>query len=137
VNHLLQLLFDNARDYAIFTLNPKGHISSWNQGAEAILGFTEKEIIGKHAGIIFLPEDRAAGMPETELFEALSKGQSKDERWHIRKDGSQFWASGMLILLRGADGQVKGYAKILRDRTENKSRQSKQEMNLSPWPLMS
>jgi PAS domain S-box-containing protein len=91
----LQLLIESASDYAIFTITPDNIIDSWNAGAKKVFGYTEREIIGKSGTILFTPEDRADGVPEQEIKAAAAKGRAEDERWHIRKDGSRFYASGV------------------------------------------
>jgi len=113
----LQAILDSATDYAIFTIDGHGSVSSWNEGASRILGWGEDEIVGQDARVIFTPEDRHAGALEREMQTASAKGRSDDERWHIRKDGSRFWASGVLMPLRTGTA---GFLKILRDRTEQK-----------------
>lgn len=114
----LRLLIESAKDYAIFTLDDERRVSSWNPGAEAIYGFAESEIIGESGDILFTPEDRERGVPEEEAGLALSTGRAADERWHIRKDGTRFYASGVLVTL--SDGGRQGFAKIARDLTPQK-----------------
>ena len=117
---LFRLLVENARDYAIFGLSPEGRILTWNPGAELLLGFSPQEAIGSDTSLIFTPEDKAQGVPEQELIKAAQAGRSVDERWHMRKNGSRFWASGMMFSLKNAEGKSQGFAKIIRDRTEEK-----------------
>ncbi len=112
----LQLLVESASDYAIMTVTPDNIIESWNAGAEKVFGWKENEIIGKSGAILFTAEDRAKGIHEQEI-ETAAKGRAEDERWHIRKDGSRFYASGVMRPLK--DGAVKGFVKIARDMTEN------------------
>ncbi|MEG4021525.1 PAS domain S-box protein [Microcoleus sp. S13C4] len=114
----LQLILDSAKDYAIFTLDTDGHFTSWNAGAERVLGYSEAEIVGQHGRIIFTPEDSASRMPEAEMHTALTQGKGKNERWHLRKDGSRFWGSGLVMPLRDAAGEVQGFLKIMQDKTE-------------------
>lgn len=113
----LRLFVGGARDYAMILLNVDGTISSWNEGAERILGFTEDEAIGMHFSRLFSVEDRRAGMPEDELKLAATAGSAPDERWHVRKDGTRFWASGHTVALREEGETVRGFAKIMRDLT--------------------
>ena len=110
-----RLLVESAADYAIFTITPDNIIDSWNAGATAVFGWTEAEALGKSAEMIFTPEDREAGVPEQEMATALKKGRAPDERWHLRKDGSRFYVSGVMHVLRDADGKLQGFAKIARD----------------------
>ncbi|MDQ6699020.1 MAG: PAS domain S-box protein, partial [Acidobacteriota bacterium] len=115
-----RLLVQGVRDYAIFLMDARGAIRSWNIAAERVLGYREDEILGKHFSIIFTLEDQQAGVPERELGTAAKKGHSPDERWHVRKDGSQFFASGELTALPGEDGELRGFAKLMRDVTERR-----------------
>ncbi|WP_052213726.1 PAS domain S-box protein [Belnapia sp. F-4-1] len=115
-SELHRLILESAIDYAILSIDLSGRIISWNEGARRILGWEEVEILGEPAKIIFTPEDRAAGVHEAEMDGALEHGRASDERWHLRKDGSRFWASGLMMPL--LDGEVRGFLKILRDRTE-------------------
>jgi two-component system, chemotaxis family, CheB/CheR fusion protein len=119
-NLRLGLLVDSAMDFAIMTLDTNGRITSWNSGAERMLGWTEKERIGSTAEIIFTPEDRLAQIPQREIREALDTGRATDERWHLRKDGTRFWASGVMARMSTPSGSVNGLAKIMRDNTEAK-----------------
>ncbi|MEG4231893.1 PAS domain S-box protein [Microcoleus sp. Pol11C3] len=116
----LQLILDSAKDYAIFTLDTGGHFTTWNAGAERLLGYAEAEIVGEHGRIIFTPEDSAARRPEAEMHSALTKGRGENERWHLRKDGSRFWGSGLVMPLRDAAGEVQGFLKIMQDKTERR-----------------
>ncbi len=112
----LRLMVESASDYAIFTLDPQGRVTSWNAGAERLFGWSEAEILGRDGAVLFTPEDRAAGAPQREQTTARETGRAEDERWHIRKDGSRFFASGVLTPIR--DGGLHGYTKIARDVTE-------------------
>jgi two-component system, chemotaxis family, CheB/CheR fusion protein len=109
----LQLVVESAVDYAIFTITDEGTIDSWNSGAERVFGYQPAEIAGRNVDILFTPEDRAAGAPERELETARSDGRAEDERWHLRKDGSRFYSSGVTTSL----GKGQGFAKIARDLT--------------------
>jgi PAS domain S-box-containing protein len=102
-------------DYAIFTTDAKGIIKSWNTGAEKIFGWTAAEITGKSAEIVFTPEDRQKRVPQNEMQTALQEGCAEDERFHIRKDGTRFYASGILSPLK--DSRLKGFVKVARDMT--------------------
>lgn len=119
-DELAHVLMENVKDYAILMLDEFGSIIRWNVGAERILGYQESEVLGKKFAEIFTAEDYVAHQPERELREATEKGRAEDERWHVRKDGSRFWASGVVVPVRDANGSVKGFAKILRDITERK-----------------
>jgi PAS domain S-box-containing protein len=116
----LRLLEENVRDYAIFMADTHGTIQTWNLGVERLLGYAEGDFVGQPLGIIFTPEDLASGAALREIEGATTTGRAEDERWHVRKDGSRFWAMGVLTCLRDAAGQVRGFAKIMRDFTERK-----------------
>jgi PAS domain S-box-containing protein len=115
----LRLMSESFTDYAIFMADVDGSVLSWNTGAEKIFGYSQDEIIGRAADILFTPEDRAAGVPEKEMATAREKGRASDERWHMRKDGSRFYASGVMAPLYD-QGVLVGYGKIARDLTEAK-----------------
>ena len=116
----LRLLFDNAREYAIFLMDTDARITRWNEGAERVLGWTEPEAVGQPGEMIFTPEQQDEGVPEAEIATAVRDGRAEDRRWHVRKDGSRFWANGMMIALRDERGALRGLAKVLRDETERK-----------------
>ncbi|MEG4073755.1 PAS domain S-box protein [Microcoleus sp. Pol14C2] len=116
----LQLILDSAKDYAIFTIDTDGHVTRWNAGAQRLLGYTEAEIVGQDGRIIFTPEDSAARKPEAERHIALTQGKAENERWHVRKDGSRFWGSGLVRPLRDAAGEVQGLLKIMQDKTDRR-----------------
>jgi PAS domain S-box-containing protein len=98
-------------------LDETGRVVSWNQGAERVTGHSERDILGNSGEILFTPEDRAAHIPELELARARAEGQALDERWHVRKDGTRFWANGVLTIARDASGVVRGFVKVMRDQT--------------------
>ena len=109
---------EDIRDYAIFMTDPDGVVTNWNHGARQILGYSEEEIVGKNATKFFTPEDRAKDIPRKELATAASVGRAEDERWHIRRDGSRFWASGVVTPVRDHTGELLGFSKVMRDMTE-------------------
>ncbi|MBP2492576.1 MULTISPECIES: PAS domain S-box protein [Methylobacterium] len=111
-------IFGSAVDFAIITTDRNGRVTAWNPGAERILGWSAGEMVGQPTSTFFTPEDRVAGWPETEMRCAAETGRANDERWHLRKDGTRFWASGELMPLRSPEGASLGFLKILRDRTE-------------------
>jgi len=116
----LRLLFDNVTDYAILVLDAEGRYVDWNTGAERILGYSREEALGQPSALIFTPEDQANGIVQKELENARVNGSAEDERWHLRKDGSRFWASGVMTALFDRTGQHRGFAKLLRNLTERK-----------------
>ena len=114
-------IVDSLQDYSIFTLDKELNINSWSAGSEKIFGYEEAEVIGRHFEIIFTRQDIEKGIPERETAKALKEGRATDNRWHICKDGSEFYAYGLVFPLIGADGEMLGYVKILRDLTERKN----------------
>ncbi|MGO8097224.1 PAS domain S-box protein [Rhizobium leguminosarum] len=111
-------LVQGVSDYAIYMLDPGGNVSSWNFGAERIKGYRPQEIIGRHFSTFYTPEDREAGVPETALGIARAEGRFEREGWRVRKDGTRFWASVVIDVIRDDEGDVLGFAKITRDITE-------------------
>jgi PAS domain S-box-containing protein len=112
-----RLILESATGYAIFTIDNAGIVTSWNSGAERLLGYCEEEIIGRDGRIIFTPEDRAKGEAEREIRTALANGRAEDERWHVRNDGTRFWGSGLVMPLKHG---TPGLLKIMRDETERR-----------------
>ena len=126
---LYGLLVESVQDYAIFALDPTGHILSWNQGARRLKGYTANEIIGRHFSIFYPPEDVARGKTTWELEIAAREGRFEDEGWRIRKDGSRFWANVIITALFDESGTLVGYGKVTRDLTER--RQADEELRES------
>lgn len=114
-DELFRLIVESATDFAIFSVDPNGLVTRWNSGAERVLGYAEDEILGRSSDVIFTPEDQAARVGEDERRRATAYGRAEDERWSMRKDGSRFWASGLLMPL--SDPKL-GFVKVFRDRTE-------------------
>jgi len=115
-----QVFVDTVSDYAFILISTEGLITAWNVGAERLLGYTESEVLGRPTAMFFTPEDIETNEPQKEMETALRKGRAEDERWHARKDGSRFFADGVLTVLREPNGQVTGFAKVLRDYTNQK-----------------
>jgi hypothetical protein len=115
-----RLLVESVLDYAILMLDPEGHVTSWNPGAQRLKGYREEEIIGRHHRLFYLPEDQAAGKPERLLSEAAAQGRVEDESWRVRKDGTRFWADVVVTAVHDESGALVGFAKITRDLTERK-----------------
>jgi PAS domain S-box-containing protein len=111
-------LVEAAKDYAIFMVDAEGLVSTWNEGAERVFGYEQGEIVGEDGSVLFTPEDRRSGRPKREMDTALTEGRAEDERWHVRKDGSRFWASGFVRPVRDAEGSLLGFSKVARDLTE-------------------
>jgi PAS domain S-box-containing protein len=117
---LLEALLDSATDYAIISMDLDGLVTSWNEGAHRILGWTEEEMIGQPASVFFTLQDRQKGTQLAEMQSALDHGRGNDERWHRKKDGTCFWASGEMMPLKDENGSPQGFLKILRDRTDQR-----------------
>ncbi len=115
---MFRLLVENVVDYAIFVVDPEGLVRTWSHGAERLLGYREGEILGRTADVFYTPEDVEDHLPQRERQEALATGRGDDNRWHVRKDGTRFWASGVMTPLVDEAGKLRGFAKIMRDRTE-------------------
>jgi PAS domain S-box-containing protein len=113
-----RMLVDAAGDYAMFTLDVQGHVSSWNTGAERIKGYGISEIIGKHFSVFYTEEDLRSGKPQRELEIVAREGRLEDEGWRIRKDGSRFWANVIITAIRDDAGRLIGFGKVTRDLTE-------------------
>ena len=120
VNDLYAPLVEQVRDYAIFALDPKGYILTWNAGAQRLKGYTPEEAIGRHFSIFYGPEDLAVSKPGRELETATATGQVEDEGWRVRKDGTRFWASVLITALRDETGELIGFAKVTRDLSERR-----------------
>jgi PAS domain S-box-containing protein len=115
-----RLLVEGVKDYAIFMLDPGGHVVSWNAGARQTKGYEAPEIIGRHFSVFYPPEVVARGWPDEELRRARRDGRFEDEGWRVRKDGSRFWANVVITALHDAAGTLRGFAKVTRDLTERR-----------------
>lgn len=131
-----RVLVESVRDYGIITLDPRGYITSWNEGARRIHGYEADEILGSHFSRFYPPEEIAAGKPERELEQAKAEGRVEDEGWRLRKDGTRFWADVVITALYDAiTGELRGFGKVTRDLTERKRaeerlRQSEEQFRL-------
>ena len=123
-----RLLVQGVTDYAIYMLDPRGIVSSWNAGAHRSKGYEASEIIGQHFSRFYPEEDRLKGMPQLALKTAAAEGRFEKEGWRIRKDGTRFWAHVVLDAIRDDDGQLLGFAKITRDITERQQTQRELEV---------
>jgi PAS domain S-box-containing protein len=126
---LHRLLVHTVRDYAIFALDPGGHILTWNEGARRLKGYTAGEIVGKHFSTFYPRADVEAGKPRWELEVAVREGKYEEEGWRVRKDGSLFWANVLITTLRDDNGNVVGFAKVTRDLTERRA--AEEELRVS------
>jgi PAS domain S-box-containing protein len=119
-DRVFRYLIDSVRDYAIFLLDLKGHVATWNPGAQRIKQYVADEIIGKHFSIFYPTADRESGKPEMELAVATQTGRFEDEGWRLRKDGTRFWANVIIIRVDDEGGNQIGFGKITRDLSERR-----------------
>ena len=122
---IYQLMVDSVRDYAIFMLDPDGHIASWNKGAQKIKGYTPDEIIGRHFSTFYPQEDIARGKPPRELKTAARVGRYEEEGIRLRKGGSAFWANVVITAVRDENDVLVGFTKVTRDLTDRRAAQEK------------
>ncbi len=120
VEDFFNQVFDSLQNYSIFTIDTNLIINSWNQGASNIFKYEPSEILNSHFEVIYSEEDRKHGVPASTIDAALSNGKAVDNRWHVRKDGTRFYAQGQVFPVRSINGELIGFVKILRDLTENK-----------------
>jgi PAS domain S-box-containing protein len=123
-----RLLVESTRDYAIFLLDPKGNVASWNAGAARLKGYDADEIIGRHFSTFYTPDAIASEWPQHELREAERTGRFEDEGWRIRKDGTRFWANVIITALRDPQGNLVAFGKVTRDMTERRAHEQRVEM---------
>jgi len=116
----LRLFVSEVKDYAIFMLDPSGVVTTWNEGAERIKGYTAKEIIGKNFSKFYIPEAVEKGQPLQELNIAKVTGRYQEEGWRVRKDGSRFWADIVITALHDEAGRLRGFGKVTRNLTERR-----------------
>jgi len=117
----LNLLIDGMQGHAIYLIDPAGHVTIWNKGAERLKGWREEEVIGRHISLFYPADSAAAGKPQADLARAAREGKLEEEDWRLRKDGSEFLASVAITALRDADGGLRGFAKIVSDITERRA----------------
>jgi len=132
-DEMFRLLVENIRDYAIFLLDPRGIVTTWNAGAEHIKGYAKDEIVGRHFSLFYTPDAIARHWPQHELKLAVEQGRFEDEGWRLRKDGTTFWANVVITPIQDADGRLLGFAKITRDLTARRKvealQRSERQMN--------
>jgi len=116
----LRLFVSEVKDYAIFMLDPSGVVTTWNEGAERIKGYTAQEIIGKNFSEFYTPEAAQKGQPLQELNIAKEMGRYQEEGWRVRKDGSRFWADVVITAVRDEGGRLRGFGKVTRNLTERR-----------------
>ena len=115
-----RLVVEGATGFALIMLDLEGGVTSWNVGAERLLGYRDTEILGQDFSRFFTPEDQAAGKPRRELETAARREEGPDDNWLVRKDGSRFWASGATSALRDEKGRLRAFTKVIRDTTDRK-----------------
>ena len=120
IEERFRLLVEGVKDYGIFVIDPTGHVTTWNEGAQRIKGYSSDEIIGRHFSIFYPRSDIDSGKPQHELIVAAKEGRFEDEGWRLRKDGSRFWANVIITALRDPQGRLLGFSKITRDLSERK-----------------
>ncbi|RFZ95568.1 PAS domain S-box protein [Mucilaginibacter conchicola] len=118
-------VLDSLEDYAVITTDKNGDINSWNKGAEKLLGYTEQEVIGHSAKVFFTPEDKATGAPQIEMETAMTEGRAIDERYHMRKNQSRFWGTGLMFPLYDYYGKHRGFTKIMRNMREQQEAETR------------
>jgi PAS domain S-box-containing protein len=122
------MLVQGVKEYAIYMLDPEGHITSWNSGAEYIEGYREEEIIGQHFSRLYTSEDQQSGLPTAALKQAKQKGKYEAEGWRVRQGGSRFWASVIINPIFRKEGAFVGFAQIVRDITRRKQAEQRQQL---------
>jgi PAS domain S-box-containing protein len=115
--HIMKLVVETVPDFAIFLMEPNGTLRTWNEGVKKVFGYEENEWVGKSADIIFTDADRKAGALQKELAAAMELGRANNQRWHQRKDGSEFWGSGFASTVLDEEDNLVGIVKICRDHT--------------------
>ncbi|MBI4751425.1 MAG: PAS domain S-box protein [Acidobacteria bacterium] len=120
-----RLLVEAVKDYAIYLIDPNGYVSTWNAGAEQIKGYSADEIIGCHFSCFYPPEDVARNLPQQRLEQAVAQGKVEDEGWRVKKDGTRYWANGVITPMFDDKGTVLGFSKVLRDLSEHHAKEQK------------
>jgi PAS domain S-box-containing protein len=131
-----RLFVGGVRDYAIFTLDPTGHVTSWNEGAERIKGYRPEEILGTHFREFYPEEAKARRWPEYELEQAKLTGRFEDEGWRVRKDGTEFWANVVITAVRDEKGELVGFTKVTRDLTDKRRQEEELRESEERFRLM-
>jgi PAS domain S-box-containing protein len=127
----LRLLVGTVKDFALFSTDPNGIVTEWNPGAQNTFGYSAEEMVGQNFAVLFTPEDRAAGVPRHEQETAVREGSAIDERWHVRKNGEPFFASGVARPIRDDTGHLHGFLKVARDVTEWKEHEQNLERTVA------
>jgi len=135
-NQSANLFLENIKDYAFVTIDLERNITEWLGDAETITGWKSQEILGQKIDVMFTAEDRGVGQPVIEADSALDTGRAEDRRWHLRKDGTRFFADGVMVPLKQADGEVRGFAKIFRDSTQRKTSEGELQRSKDLFALL-
>jgi PAS domain S-box-containing protein len=128
-----RLLVQGVTDYAIYMLDPEGHITNWNAGGRRIKGYAPDEVIGRHFSMFYTAEDLQSGLPQRALETAARDGRFEGEGWRLRKDGSRFFANVVIDAIHDAEGKLLGFAKVTRDITERKKAEQRLEQTRSAF----
>src|SRR5262245_37656897 len=131
-----QLLLEAVTDYAIFLLDPNGHVLTWNSGAQRLKGYLADEITGRHCARFYPPEAVQDGWPDHALQVAAEQGRFEDEGWRVRKDGSRFWANVVITALPHEGGRPRGFAQVMRDLTERRQQEEALRQSEEHFRLM-
>ncbi len=131
-----RLVVESVRDYAIFQLDEEGKIMTWNNGAERLLGWQEADIVGRCGILVFTPEDAERGEFEREMETARVEGRSSNERWHLRKDGSRFFASGVLTRAPEVHGKALTFTKVMQDISTRKEQDDQLRRSLDEKSML-
>ena len=123
-NRRFRLLVESIKDYAITMLDPAGRVTTWNAGADRILGFAANEVVGRDFAIFYPHEDVRSGRPVRALETASSAGRSEEDCWLLRNDKSQFWANLVVTAIRDEGAALCGFGVVVRDRTEGKTHET-------------
>jgi PAS domain S-box-containing protein len=121
--YLYRCFVENNQGYAIIFFDEDGFITNWNEGAERIFDWTAEEMIGRHSGTIFTPEEREQNKPEQEMRVAREQGWAADDGWHVCKDGSRIWVNGLMNAIHDEQGEFLGFSKVIRDETRKQEMQ--------------
>ncbi|SEP06547.1 PAS domain S-box-containing protein [Halogranum amylolyticum] len=127
-DHQFRALFEAVEEYAVYRLDPDGHIQTWNRGATTMTGYEEDEIRDGHLSVFYPSTAVEAGIPDETLATARREGSIEVEGWRVRKDGTRFWANVTMTAIRDDDGELTGYAKIVQDRTAERRDESRRQL---------
>src|SRR5687767_13746447 len=133
IDDLLRRMVQQNNEHAIILLDPEGRVIAWLGAATKVFGYESEELVGRPMSVLFTPEDIQKGMPDWERTVATRDAHAEDDRWMLRKDGRRFWAVGILMPLRADNGEILGYAKILRNRTDLKGQLESAQSLVERW----